>query len=796
METTENNEFSETEDNSTSKEIENPDGNNQQTSTDELSDKNSRANNRNSAETIINQDGEKNYHVQVDGDAYISESSFTDPTLGFPDKIYEALSTPEILEEYCHSLQENQGIILYGHDERKLQIIQAEIMNKMNEQLPSQGYQKLLLSFSGENRNREDLNLEMFIKRKIGGKKEDFMVAINLLKYHSFLESMITDDLLYVEYIRQELKNKKIFLICSLKQNLFNKILPEHKEKLQDFLPVYSLKHTNQDKEYIESRGVFEKIIEGELNVHRELYKYVLFAIAFFPGMKIREFRELMEFLLEGVSQEIISEQEFLNLHGEVKKLKHTEIKGLIELWRKDNDEICNACHMTLTTLENSLEKVVAFLPPLFPEKVQEDLERQFPNFVHEQTHRILYSNLIFDPNSSFQMSEGLIELAVQSSVADPEYGCKLLWLIFSKVIDPDFEINFQNNIESLRDRLVNQIGKKSNQDKKIKILLADFIREILFYPTLQKIVNQFLEEILKIDHNIVLDLVNRLSLVKRFNKFYWLRKLLNYQKLEIHQNAYKTLLRTAYKSGHNIYEFLFEMESWIPDKQRKEYKSFDRYTLRFILEYCITTNKKLIEKRDKVYRKHKRDEYYGKLPPKHRLFATLTKETPISGKHLQLLISWLFHPSMEEAISVNIISSNQLEKNHTKEAQENQLKEYDPTRLRVTDFKDEEPEYILRKIRADIIEEWFVILLGLKDSPPSQGVEDTLTKVVKYIVQQYSQNREYLNEMTNFWKYKVDHKLTYSGNNREKLKEQESRRRIVKRMLDLFYIVRKQLNS
>ncbi len=649
---------------------------------------------------------EHNYNNYFGYKGTSKESTFKDPTQSLPNNptglhFFDSISE---INKHFNELKTNRIILVDSFYEDILRTVSYELVNQSEEK-----YEKRLLTFEGSQLEQTDLHLGVFVNEQIGN-GESLIVVVSL-KSQRFLDSMFFEERLHAQSITEQLAKKDIMLICFadtefLQETLETKIAQFHFRRWNiPFLPYlltayfdntiaqsleeqilqqrnYGLwDENNSDREFYElisgylrngSRQLQEEVdkrkkykkgqnvqnffteirtvIPKELVNNNDIIKNtVLYVGIFFPVLSRHDFNYLVSLLLEGKKTTVIVKSQITTKKGKIKTIEIPEEKECLEIWKNDQDQILEECHLQVMRSETD-SLIIDFSLPYLRVELKRYLEQK--NLYIQHFELIRESGLLFNFNVSSNIIENVINLAAEMAISAPShYGSNWLMGLISGIkqhlaIEVDFNPN--NEFEALMGLLAIELEKeeKQQQVKPFIIRLSELIREMLNHHQLQEMIKNFLDNMMKEKHYdavliLVLGIVKQLRFASQFDGMYWIRQLLERGAPEAKNEAYKTLLEQAKQSGLRIYELLDNLKTWIPDchLDHEKYSSSNKYALKFIIDYTRETlsNFKI--------------EYYGVWPSKYPLFANIREEQEFT--QIDSLIAWVFHPGMQYALAV-----------------------------------------------------------------------------------------------------------------------------------------------
>ncbi|OAD19414.1 hypothetical protein THIOM_004951 [Candidatus Thiomargarita nelsonii] len=694
------------------------------------------------------------------------EADFKDPTTPFPAKPSE-LPDFELqgeLEKHYNKLQQERIILINCLDEN----ISLAASYAIAERLES--YEKRMLSFSGENRQKTDLHVGIFANEKMKKSGEKLTVFVNLSSYsQSFFDSMFIKDRLEVEGIKQTFCKNNIMLVCIVNSDLIRDTLKTQQASFRFhhwniwFLPhllrnYFSEPEANYfEKKVLEQKqyglwgknlddGDFYKLIQRYLRNDVEqfkeevekrtkycegnnvddflnslqtvkldnlfegddpLKKTVLYMVTFFPDLSPHDFEQMVLLLLADQKTTVYQDSRKENQNGVEKTVATPVEKNLTEIWEKNHRQILKDCHVKMVRSEND-SLIVDFSEPYLRGELKRYFKQEDFLYLQRQFENLRDAGLLFNFDISDKVIENLITLSAEMAVSDPNYygGERLV-----------------NIVVGLKQQLTSQ------RKTEIVIRLSKFIREMLNYPQLKEMIKEFLEKLMQAQHHdlilvIILGVTQRLQFASQFDALYWIKRLLDQGQTEIKDQAYDMLFQHAKQSGSRIYELLEMIKAWLPDLDRnvEKYSFANRYMLLFFIAYCGYTFSKFDENK------------YGQWPSKYPLFATIQENDEDSVNKLKLLVYWIFHPGIQSFL-------------------DNSLRDKGISGIQIN----------ANALRADFLDAWFAILLGFKQEaahPEALVISDMLLQQIHDVISNNydAKNGQKIKKaILEFWKLKQD---------------------------------------
>ncbi len=405
--------------------------------------------------------------------------------------------------------------------------------------------------------------------------------------------------------------------------------------------------------------------------------KVVVFLATYFPNLKLKDFRGLVDFYTRKKDALI----PLIKKKGKSGKRKKLPISFTSD-WVENYNSIFKAKHLGTRIAENK-QQIVGFLDPY----LQGDLKHYFETYdaIYVQTNfeYLLYSDFFLLYEGSSGLLASFVKLLASMASKDPEhYGTSTLI---------DIILQDDQRREQIRSKVVDNSNKEhwvkvfSRNRTRLITRLADLIHEILKYDHLDTMVENFFDLLI---HNgfldVLLDLIEEVSerenYSQHFDMYRWLKKIIvedvegKYQ-----QYAYQLILQLSTNENANIHDVLEVVSEW-----KEAIKSEKDFKLRFF-EYCSY----YIHDLALMTYKSADLSIYGVSPPAFLFFKSLTAEN--NSEYIDRFTKLLFDKSIYTAIFINI------------DFEEDNIGEKENVKAYI-------PEYITRNI-AKYIEEYHLIL-------------------------------------------------------------------------------------
>ncbi|MDJ0902167.1 MAG: cell envelope integrity protein TolA [Xenococcus sp. MO_188.B8] len=477
----------------------------------------------------------------------------------------------------------------------------------------------------------------------------------------------------------------------------------------------------------------------------------LLYVASFFPKLSLRDFEQIVLFLLEKRTVTVKVTSKTTNEKGETQLVETAEEKQLTKIWKDSlgrRDQFLGECYLRAVRSEDSF-KTIDFSFLSLRKDVKRCFEEELALYLEEQFKRIRF--LLFD--SSSRVTINVIDLSVEMAISNPDlYGkywlCSIieylhiLELANTLAKEKGSELTSeqwlqilmlelteeQRNELNLFERFLNPIGQKQRKQF-VFLRLSSLISKMLEYSHLQDEVESFLDWAIQNKYqDAVLEIVKPLRSAHNFNQLYWLKQLLDRGNAEIRYKTYLFLSTRLDQSYSQIYNLLQSIKAWLPEPNLplNRYSPSNEYALRLIFEYSVGKMSEF------------KTEDYGDLS-KYPLFRQLQNNSV--DERLQLLVDWIFHPGLKYLIDQDISPIQAI---------------------------------------GSLLSDWFTILWGLgKQEPDSENIE-IIDNLIGKVIAKTDRNQQ--RELIQFWNDFTDYLLYDAESYREDNEETLSKLLVKKR--------------
>ena len=335
------------------------------------------------------------------------------------------------------------------------------------------------------------------------------------------------------------------------------------------------------------------------------LHNIILYVATVLPGLSPREFRRIVTLLLD-------AHLEAVTVQDRDKEESETPGNDLMRNWVEMPDGALRQCRLVTKPLNSSM-KVVRFDDLRLGDDLLEYLQREYSLFIEQQFERLQELGLIFSVSS--RVSDGVMGLIIETAAAYPDdYGAR--WLA-------EMVKHFRQSAELAGD---------GQRKRLIALRAAELLRRILGTEGLEGTVGTFFQHLLQSkDFRLAFEVLKRLQDGPGFDKFKWLRQLVERGDADVRQQVYGYLFSYLRQSRHRVYHIFEIIQTWFPDPAKSVLTETNKYSLRLLLAYCLETTLKFDE------------QLFGRWPSEFPLLSF--KDGASANRGLGLLTQWLFHP-------------------------------------------------------------------------------------------------------------------------------------------------------
>jgi hypothetical protein len=402
-----------------------------------------------------------------------------------------------------------------------------------------------------------------------------------------------------------------------------------------------------------------------------------LFCATFFPDLAPHDFQTLMQFFLEGRSITIWEEELEVDSEGKERIVTRSHIRSLLEIWHESPDRFLAQAGLGFVLGEGQRINV-EFKEVFWRPSARPYFLRNYALFLESKFDQVFRQGLLFDATLTPSLVSSVVQFLSEMFEVDPRrmrrswLGELLLGAWLATEVEPPNEATPAEALRWVTGRQI-QINVLTMVRKRSAQLLGDLLSREALIPGVRDALETLFETSRHGEaHSLVRELIRTPC---NFDLYYWLRRLLDESPSMIATAAYGTLLHEASVRGVGTYQFFQQISAWLPASEVARRPS-ERFALRLLLEYSANALRWVAP------------DSWGTWPPRFPLFATFSADDLTeTERRARLLVDWLLHPAL-----VSVVWT-----------------------------EGEDPATALWRLRADILESWYGILLGLTAKPKSE---------------------------------------------------------------------------
>lgn len=381
-----------------------------------------------------------------------------------------------------------------------------------------------------------------------------------------------------------------------------------------------------------------KRVTPRDLIKSSPIAKEILYVATFFPQLHLREFKELVSFILEDKDFEIKVKEEYTSKKGHLKKRQIKTTINSLEFFRKDPDKIFRKLCLEEMSDEDS-KTIIDFNKPHLRKEIKAFFKSQYPDYTRRQFNDIVNFDLLFHSAASNKLVSNIINLVVETALTAPEYyGTRLLMSIGIGKIRQQENTTGDNEDDQIINALNAIIEHQINLER-----LTLLISELSNHDQFTKTINDFFGSLIQLwkKPKILLDLLWRLRFKENIDQLFWLKRIFNEVSDEdekVINQAQSHFINLGKQKNVEIFLYLDKLKTWWPRRNSSyKIKKHNLYGLTFLYTYSIATVHSIPKK------------LYGEFPSGYYLFSKFHElEDKELKKKLSLLIQWLFHPSLK----------------------------------------------------------------------------------------------------------------------------------------------------
>ncbi len=732
--------------------------------------------NNQQAETIVNKKKVKKIIkvLREQGDEKVVSHDFTDPTDLLPSHPLESLDLEtEGHEQLLETLVEKHAMVVSSYD---LDTAVAGAYSLIRHQRFATYERRTLILGRDSNKGRADLTIDLFLRQEYRDQKRQ-IILVPVDREGDFLASLRDVHSIYAETIRESLKKRDAFLLCSVgckllglepellqsySTSLFHWPVPflpttlcrsfararaveittqlldqrisglwpralgdfyhdialhmrkgRLEEEVQRRLAIVQRPASEKFRETLERLSP-EEVFRGDSDVHAA----AVYVATYFQDLTPNDFERLVRVFLGNRVYITETESQVVTDEGVVQTLKRKVERPLVDLWQDSPDRILNECHLEAIPLATGTQ-VVEFTAPHLRRDLKDLLESRYPIFLAQAFRRLQEVGILFAHDVSIVIVDNLIRLSVEQTISDPAYYSRD-WLV-DFVLSLRVHLQADATPEDSPEKLLLLLIKDKYERLRIHFLdrLTQLIREMLEHRELHDTVRGFLDRLFAYREDdavlyIVLELVKRLRFSTEFDALSWIKRMLDERGSELRAKAYRCLMDLSLESGPRIFEFLEALYGWLPAADRESHRLSRANRLALLfLPHYCFRTTSSFL-----------PKYCGEWPSRYGLFSACIVDPKKLRTKLDLLASWLTHPGMVAVLTIDELVSENAEFTPMVDLVESWLSssvpwpdlflDVDSLEIELLSMLDFEPEQLPSTLIADLLEQWLWILEGI----------------------------------------------------------------------------------
>jgi len=481
--------------------------------------------------------------------------------------------------------------------------------------------------------------------------------------------------------------------------------------------------------------------IEEVLKNANSIQKVLLYTATFFNGVSFRSFDAIVKLLLTGsVNNVPIAMEVYKDFDDGARKILKVIDDENVKIYEAHKDKFLSECQ--LIGKEEAGLYIVDFSHPELLEICRCYFKRKEHFFWQEQFHIIERSGLLFNRNN--HIAERVIDIILEAIQDDPDYyDDEWFWLLAMDI--RDFE-NQKLTIEgsTLQEQVIQmwEIIRHRNDAYFFYNRFGQVLAQMLTKGMGDR-VKTFLEQLNK-DHDVLFKLTQRLAHLEVFDKFYWIKKLLDTGIFEIKNITYYWLLnKVSYYDRERTWQTII---SWLPkDKQLTRYSPSNHYACLFIIHFYVNESIMLPI------------SGHGQWPSLYPLFAGYVEDPEKCKVHIRFVLQQAFHEGTQHQFSsatptkLYWVSQELFCLNYATDKLIRNIMgidKVDADQLQI-DFT---PTY--QSLLADLIETWFHILHGY-EGPMHKDAESLCDFLIGTVIGEWRNKEVDLNKIIQHWNTK-----------------------------------------
>ncbi len=514
-----------------------------------------------------------------------------------------------------------------------------------------------LLGFGRLGTDQASLTIHDLLKWKVDTDTRTIVVAdADSVHAQPFLDSLLgRDGAFLATYVRRSLAQRKLRLVCLAEPSRYAALTRAGEESgfthwTVPFLEPFLRREFAGDHEALHSAilrqrdegrwsrddaelwhqvrtfwgqgRLREVVVDGGIRVQpmvvdeqRPMHQIVLFTAAFFTALSSTDFDRVVTALL-GDATIPMAVPTAPGASETAAPAAHRD-KPLAQLWRECADRIRDECGLVVMR-DPAARQVVEFREPGARDALRRRLEEEYPFHLHTTFDRLHGTGLLFAGSDA--VAANVVRVTAHMAEGHPEtYGRD--WVVGMLVV---------SRVRTADTLPLHHVMRR----------FGELLRELSARPAVRPLVEQVLNWLLGVPdfHATVFALAGQLRFAPEFDVLRWLRQLIDRGDANARAAAFTFLYRELLAVGGQVYPTLHTLADWLPpeDARTGRYSLSQRYALRLLVEYAATTAARFDP------------ECYGERPVRYPLLA-VGAET--GRRDLGLLVRWLLHPGISEAV-------------------------------------------------------------------------------------------------------------------------------------------------
>lgn len=472
------------------------------------------------------------------------------------------------------------------------------------------------------------------------------------------------------------------------------------------------------------------------------IHKVLLYTATFFNGISFRNFDAIVRILLEGGNNNVpVAMKAYKDFDEGARKVLKVIDDDKVRIWNTYKDQLLEEC--CLTGKEEAGMYIVDFRHPELLERSRQHFKGSQHFFWQEQFFIIERSGLVFSRND--HVAERVIDIILEAIMDDPDYyDDKWFWRLAMDIRD------FENE----------KIAIEGNTPEEQMYGLWELIRRrddaYFFYNRFGQILAQmltkgmgqrvktFLDHLIR-EHDVLLKLTQRLSHLEAFDKFYWIKQLIDRGTIEIKNRTYRWLLnKVSYYDRARTWQAII---SWLPqDRKIVNYSPSNHYACLFVIHFYV--NEAIVLPTSS----------HGEWPNAYPLFAGYDEDPEKCREHMKFVLQQAFHEGTQSQFDpANLATLYWISEElfcliYIREDLVKEIMDIDNAGINNALFPGYTASY--QSLLADLVETWFHILNGYKEEE-HKGSTELCPFMMTTVMEESRERPQGLDKMMRHWEKK-----------------------------------------